>query len=81
MDFTLQDTELNSVSGGAAQALDHFIIRSDICVKCNVCADYCTRGAIIFINGVYTIKRDLCDKCGTCLGVCPVGAIRKDALT
>lgn len=81
MDNILQENELLEVSGGAAQALDHFIIRSDICVKCNVCADYCTSGAIVFVNGVYTIKQALCDKCGTCLGVCPVGAIRKDSLT
>lgn len=81
MNNILQDNELNSVSGGASIALDHFIIRSDLCVKCNVCADYCTNGAIVFQNGVYTIKRDLCDKCGTCIGVCPAGAIRKDALT
>ena len=81
MENTLQNNELLEVSGGAAKALDHFIIRSDICVKCNVCAAYCTNGAIVFNNGVYTIDQTKCDKCGTCLGVCPVGAIRKDSLT
>lgn len=81
MENILQENELSTVSGGAVHALDHFIIRSDICVKCNVCADYCTSGAIVFANGVYSISQSICDKCGTCLGVCPVGAIRKDALT
>ena len=81
MDNILKENELGAITGGTVQPLDHFIIRSDICVKCNVCADYCTSGAIKIVNGVYTIDQSICDKCGTCLGVCPVGAVRKDALT
>lgn len=81
MENILQEVELINVSGGASTPLDHFIIRTDLCVKCNICVDYCTSGSIVFKNGVYTINQACCDKCGTCVGVCPVGAVRKDALT
>lgn len=82
MENILQDRELININGGVAQALDHIIIRSDKCTKCNVCADYCTNKAIVISqNGVYSIRQDLCNKCGICVGVRPVGAIRKDSLT
>ena len=78
----MNDNELLNVSGGTpGQPLDHIIVLGNKCVKCNVCADYCTYKAIKIINGVYTIDRQLCTRCGTCIGVCPVNAIRKETIT
>lgn len=51
-----------------------FIINTDLCTACGLCADVCPEEAIDQI-GIYTIKQDLCTACGICQQDCPSGAI------
>ena len=53
-----------------------YVIDSDLCDGCGLCAPECVMEAIAADGqGAYTIDADLCTDCGTCLDVCPLGAV------
>ncbi len=49
-------------------------IVEDKCTKCGICAETCTRNAIVMLD-YPKIVEDMCDGCGACWQVCPVNAI------
>lgn len=53
-----------------------FIISTDDCLGCGVCAQECPNCAIRMEDDVAVIDADLCIDCGTCLDLCPVQAPR-----
>ncbi len=64
------------INGGVKKAVGKYIVRQELCVKCNICADFCVEKAIhINGNGVYAIDDSLCTRCGACATACPSSAI------
>jgi ferredoxin len=56
----------------ACKALISYVIDSDLCTGCVICAERCPTMAIIGEPGkIYRIDPTKCIKCGICLSVCP----------
>lgn len=49
-------------------------IQPDVCVRCNLCRQYC-RFAAIFPGTPYRVDPFACEGCGVCAAVCPAGAV------
>lgn len=68
----------------ACTSLGVYVIGDD-CVRCGLCKDSCSHGAIVETRDGYYIENVVCQRCGTCLAVCPTGciliepAVRKEA--
>ena len=65
---------------GVCKELFNYVIDTDKCRKCSLCARNCPPMAISGIVGKepFSIDQAKCIKCGTCFHVCHFGAIRKE---
>ena len=50
-------------------------IKTQFCVGCGLCREYCPREAIRLVDGYAEIDQSRCDRCGVCIDTCPQGAI------
>jgi nitroreductase/NAD-dependent dihydropyrimidine dehydrogenase PreA subunit len=54
-------------------------IDRDTCTKCGLCAVVCTRGLILFKEGVYprpvSAIEEYCFRCGQCVAICPTASL------
>ena len=64
---------------GVCQALLEYVVISEMCKKCGICASKCPVGCIAGVKGkeVYFIHQETCIKCGACMAACPFKAIKK----
>ena len=53
-----------------------FLVNTQKCAGCGICAEACPHGAIHVIGGRAQIEPALCVGCGVCAHVCPQGAIQ-----
>lgn len=64
---------------GVCKSMSRYIIESDACRSCGICAKNCPVSAISGEKGIpYVIDSDKCTRCGTCIEKCPFKAIYKN---
>ncbi|ABR50181.1 NADH dehydrogenase (quinone) [Alkaliphilus metalliredigens QYMF] len=68
-----------SCPAGVCKALAKYLVVSELCKKCGICAKKCPVDCISGVKGkeVYLIDQEKCIKCGACLEACPFKAIVK----
>lgn len=65
---------------GVCKSMMRYVIHSDVCKSCGICAKNCPVGAISGEKKVpYAIDQEKCIKCGACMEKCPFKAIFKNA--
>jgi len=65
---------------GVCKSMMSYVIHSDVCKSCGICAKNCPVGAISGEKKVpYVIDQEKCIKCGACMEKCPFKAIFKNA--
>jgi NADP-reducing hydrogenase subunit HndC len=65
---------------GVCKSMLSYVIHSDRCKSCGICARHCPVGAISGDKKVpYVIDQEKCIKCGACMEKCPFKAIFKNA--
>jgi len=65
---------------GVCKSMLSYVINSDLCKSCGICARNCPVSCIEGQKGSkYTIDQENCIKCGACMGKCPFKAIFKNA--
>lgn len=65
---------------GVCKSMMSYVISSDHCKSCGICAKNCPVGAISGEKKTpYSIDQEKCIKCGTCMEKCPFKAIFKNA--
>jgi NADH:ubiquinone oxidoreductase, NADH-binding (51 kD) subunit len=64
---------------GVCKSMMNYVIHSDLCKSCGICAKNCPVGAISGDKKVpYVIDQEKCIKCGVCMQKCPFKAIFKN---
>jgi NADP-reducing hydrogenase subunit HndC len=64
---------------GVCKSMVHYIIHTDICKRCGICAKNCPASCITGDRSTpYVIMQDKCLKCGACMERCPFKAIFKN---
>ena len=48
----------------------------NLCKKCGMCVNSCSKNAITLENGILNINRNICDCCGDCKNICPSDAFK-----
>ena len=65
---------------GVCKSLTRYLIHSDVCRSCGICARNCPVKCISGDKKIpYVIDQENCIKCGTCMEKCPFKAIFKNA--
>lgn len=65
---------------GVCISMLRYVVDSEICKCCGICAKNCPVGAISGSKGrPYSIDQDKCIKCGVCMAKCPFKSIMKNA--
>lgn len=65
---------------GVCISMLRYVVDSEICKCCGICAKNCPVGAISGSKGQpYSIDQDKCIKCGVCMAKCPFKSIMKNA--
>lgn len=65
---------------GVCISMLRYVVDSEICKCCGICAKNCPVGAISGSKGrPYSIDQDKCIKCGVCMTKCPFKSIMKNA--
>lgn len=65
---------------GVCISMLRYVVDSEICKCCGICAKNCPVGAISGSKGQpYSIDQDKCIKCGVCMTKCPFKSIMKNA--
>lgn len=52
-----------------------FSVRTDVCVRCNMCVAECPTGLLVMKEHGPEAGRGSCISCGHCVAVCPTKAI------
>lgn len=65
---------------GVCISMLRYVVDSEICKRCGICAKNCPVGAISGSKDEpYSIDQDKCIKCGVCMAKCPFKSIMKNA--
>lgn len=56
----------------------NFSVRTEVCVRCNMCVAECPTGLLIMTDDGPAAGRGSCIKCGHCVAICPTEAIDYD---
>ena len=51
------------------------IINKETCIGCGLCAEDCSRNAILSIKDKAEVDLSLCNECGHCLAVYPMHSV------
>jgi ferredoxin len=69
MNAWLHGTPMLASSGYVSQ------VAVDLCIGCDICADFCQFGALSVSDGLVAVDATACMGCGVCVSKCPQGAL------